>query len=232
MSQFELILRVAIGFIVLFSMARWTGRKEISQMTFFNLVSAIAFGSIGASLVVNQNLSILNGVLALIGWASFTVVTDLIHIKSKKARKILMGDPVIVIKDGKIMEDSLRQVRLDTDALSALLRQKNIFAMSDVDYAIFETDGKLSVIKKDNKQFVTKSDLNIVSTQRNFVPLATQVISDGVINQNNLTKLNMDEYWLEDQLKLAGVQSVQDVFYAEVQTDGTLYVDKRNDMLH
>jgi uncharacterized membrane protein YcaP (DUF421 family) len=232
LNQVELILRIAISFIVLFSMARWSGRKEISQMTFFNLVSAIAFGSIAAALIVNPSVSILNGVIALFGWAAFTVLTDQIHIKSKKARKLLMGDPVIVIKKGKIMEDALRQSRLDTDSLQAMLRQKNIFAMSDVDYAIFETDGKLSVMKKENKQTLTKSDMNIGLSSANFVPLSTELVSDGVVNVQNLNKMNKNQTWLDDQLHQAGVQSVEDVFYAEVQPDGNLYVDKRDDILH
>jgi uncharacterized membrane protein YcaP (DUF421 family) len=232
MNQLELVIRIAIGFIVLFLMARWSGRKEISQMTFFNLVSAIAFGSIAAALVVNPSVSILNGIIALLGWAAFTVLTDQIHLKSKKARKLLMGDPVIVIKKGEIMEGALRQTRLDTDTLQAMLREKNIFSMSDVDYAIFETDGKLSVMKKESKQTVTKSDLNIAMSQGNFVPLSTELVADGKVNLRNLNKMNKDQNWLNEQLQQAGVQSVDDVFFAEVQTDGKLYIDKRDDVLH
>lgn len=232
MNQLELVLRIAIGFIVLFSMARWSGRKEISQMTFFNLVSAIAFGSIAAALVVNPSVSILNGIIALLGWAAFTVLTDQIHIKSKKARKLLVGDPVIVIKKGKIMEDALRQTRLDTDSLQAILREKSIFSMSEVEYAIFETDGKLSIMKKEPKQTVTKSDLNIAKSQGSFVPLSTELVADGKVNLKNLKKMNKDQTWLNEQLQQAGVQSVDDVFFAEVQTDGKLYIDKRDDVLH
>lgn len=232
MNILELVLRIGIGFTVLLSMARWAGRKEISQMTFFNLVSAIAFGSIAAALVVNPSVSILNGIIALLGWAAFTVLTDQIHIKSKIARKLLMGDPVIVIKKGRIMEDALRQTRLDTDSLKAMLREKSIFSMSDVDYAIFETDGKLSVMKKEPKQTVTKSDLKIAMLQGNFVPLSTELVADGRVNLRNLDKMNKDQTWLNDQLEKAGVQSVDEVFYAEVQTDGNLYIDKRDDVLH
>jgi uncharacterized membrane protein YcaP (DUF421 family) len=232
LNQLELLLRIAIGFIVLFSMARWSGRKEISQMTFFNLVSAIAFGSIAAALVVNPSVSITNGIIALLGWAFFTVLTDQIHLKSKKARKLLVGDPVIVVKKGKIMEDALRQTRLDIDSLQAMLREKSIFSMSDVDYAIFETDGKLSVLKKESKKTVTKSDLQITMSTNKLVPLSTELVSDGQVNAQNLAKMKKDQSWLETQLQQAGVQSVEDVFYAELQPDGNLYIDKRDDLLH
>ena len=232
MNQLELFLRIAIGFIVLFSMARWSGRKEISQMTFFNLVSAIAFGSLAAALVVNPSVSITNGIIALLGWAAFTVLTDLIHLKSKKARKLLIGDPVIVIKKGEIMEDALRQTRLDADSLLAKLREKSIFSFSDVDYAIFETDGKLSVLKKESKQSVTKSDMKIALSTEPFVPLSTQLVAEGQVNVQNLAKMMKDQTWLDQQLQQAGVQSLDEVFYAEVQPDGKLYIDKREDLLH
>jgi uncharacterized membrane protein YcaP (DUF421 family) len=232
MNQLELLLRIAIGFFILLSMARWSGRKEISQMTFFNLVSAIAFGSIAAALVVNPSVSIINGVIALLGWAAFTVITDQLHLKSKKARKLLMGEPVIVIKEGKIIEKALKSSRLDTDSLQAMLRQKNIFSLTEVDYEIFETDGKLSVLKKQAKQAVTKSDLDIAVSQVKFVPISTEVVADGKVNVHNLAKMNKDQTWLERQLKQAGASSVDDVFYAEVQQDGTLYVDKRENFSH
>ncbi|KKB43759.1 DUF421 domain-containing protein [Bacillus thermotolerans] len=113
MDIFELILRISLGFIALFVLTRVMGRKEISQMTFFNFVSAIAIGSIAANFVVNQNVSIRNGIIALAGWAAYTLLMDFIDIKSKQGRKILTGDPIIVIKEGKIVESAMRQSRLD-----------------------------------------------------------------------------------------------------------------------
>jgi uncharacterized membrane protein YcaP (DUF421 family) len=232
MAISELLIRILLGFIVLFTLARSLGRKEISQMTFFNFVSAIAIGSIAANLVVNQNLSIRNGILALAGWAAFTLIMDIFDIKSKMARKITTGDPIIVIKEGKIVERSLKKSRLDIDALKAMLRQKNIFSLADVDYAIFESNGKLSVMPKEPKQPITKSDMNKVSTTKKLVPFPTEVITDGLVLTNNLSKLKLNQEWLEQQLKQAGVQSPSDVFYAEVQQDGTLFMDNRDNVIH
>jgi uncharacterized membrane protein YcaP (DUF421 family) len=228
----ELFIRISTGFIVLFTLARIMGRKEISQMTFFNFVSAIAIGSIAANLVVSQNLSIRNGVLALTGWTVFTLLMDYIDINSKKARKVTTGDPIIVIKEGKIVERSLKKSRLDIDALKTMLRQKNIFSLAEVDYAIFETNGKLSVMPKEPKKPLTKSDMNKVNTSNIVVPLPTEVITDGIVLTNNLRKLKLDQKWLEKQLQHAGVKSAADVFYAEVQQDGTLFMDNRDNLIH
>lgn len=225
MALGELILRIALGFAVLFCLTRIMGRKEISQMTFFNFVSAIAIGSICGNLVVGQDLSIRNGVFALIGWALFTLTMDFTDIKFKAARKFTTGDPLIVIKNGKILDSSLKKARLDMDSLNAMLRQQNIFSMSDVDYAIFETNGKLSVMKKEAKQSITKEDMQISNTKAKLYPMATEVITDGKVLTNNLAKLNLDTVWLDQRLRQAGIKSASEVFYAEIQTDGSLYID-------
>ncbi|MBT2738453.1 DUF421 domain-containing protein [Bacillus sp. ISL-7] len=228
----ELVLRLAIAFIALIALTRLMGRKEISQMTFFNFVSAISIGTLGASLAIDPSISITNGLIALVAWSVFTVITGFLDLKSSKFRYAIEGQPVILIKKGKIMDEALRKVRLDLDALNTQLRKKNVFAVSDVDYAIFETDGTLSVMKKEPKLPLTKSDVNIKQNNDNAFPISTSVISDGEIKEENLERLNLDKIWLEKQLKLSGIDSISDVFYAEVQKDGTLFIDTKNDILH
>nr|WP_309247206.1 YetF domain-containing protein [Priestia aryabhattai] len=124
MNILELIIRVAISFFVLLILTRIMGRKEISQMTFFNFVSAVTIGTLGGALVTDKTLSIRNGLIALIAWSIFTIIIGIMTIKSKKIRQLIDGEPVIVIKKGKIMEDSLQKVRLDMDSLRASLREK------------------------------------------------------------------------------------------------------------
>ncbi|MFC7063329.1 YetF domain-containing protein [Halobacillus seohaensis] len=227
MPIFELIVRLAIAFLTLLLLTRLMGRKELAQMTFFNFISGIAIGSIGASLALNSTVSIRNGIIALILWSFFTIAMGFIDINSKSARKAIEGQPRILIKNGEIMESELREVRLDLDALTALLREKNAFSISEVDYAIFETSGKLSVLKKELNQPVTKSDMNIQPSVTNFSPVSTGVIFDGIINTANLKKLHLDKQWLQQQLEVSGFESVSNVFYAEVQKNGTLYIDPK-----
>ncbi|WP_079708644.1 YetF domain-containing protein [Paraliobacillus ryukyuensis] len=228
----ELILRLAIAFITLLTLTRLMGRKEIAQMTFFNFVSSIAVGTIGASLAIDATLSIRNGMIALIVWSAFTITLGVLDIKSQAARKVIDGEPRILIKKGKVLEDELKKVRLDINALNTKLREKNVFSIADVDYAIFETDGKLSVLKKESQQPVTKNDLSIRQPAPNIFPTSTMIVSDGQIIKTNLDKLNLNEQWLFQQLKTAGVSAISDIFYAEVQKNGALYIDKRDDMLH
>ncbi|MHA6487193.1 YetF domain-containing protein [Bacillus cabrialesii] len=226
MSIPQLIIRLFIAFITLLVLTRLMGRKEIAQLTFFNFVSAISIGTIGASLAINSTISIRNGFIALFAWTVFTLIVGFLDIKFPAIRYAVEGQPVILIRKGKIMDKQLRSVRLDLDALQTLLRKKNIFSLADVDYAIFETDGSLSVLKKKAKQNVTKKDMNIQGENAK-VSHPASVIADGKVREDNLKKLNLNKQWLMDRLKESGIQHPKEVFYAEVQTDGTLYIDKK-----
>src|SRR5690606_629631 len=167
--------------------------------------------------VLNKDVDLLNGLMALTGWTLFTLVMAFMDIKSKALRRIITGDPVIVIKDGKIDEKALSSCRLDVDSLTAMLRQQNIFSFVDIDYAIFETHDNRSVLLMESKKTVIKKDMNI-SVQPKVYPIATEVISDGKIIQSNVKKLKLDEKWIDMQLKAKKINSVSDVLFAQLQT--------------
>ncbi|MGE7308137.1 DUF421 domain-containing protein [Priestia megaterium] len=230
MNMLEVMIRVALSFLALLILTRIMGRKEISQMTFFNFVSAITIGTLSGALVTDKTLSIGNGLTALLAWSVLTIIIGIMTIKSKKTRQLIDSEPVIVIKEGKIMEEALRKVRLDMDSLRASLREKDIFSLMDVEYAIFETDGKLSIMKKETKLPLTQSDTYIDTRKQDLFPLATEVIVDGVINTDNLSKLNLDRKWLYEKLQELDVKSISEVFYGEVQKNGELFIDTKNDI--
>lgn len=233
MNITELSLRLILSFIVLLTFTRLMGRKEISQLTFFNFVSAIALGTLGASLAVDSTLSVRNGLIALAGWSIFTILMGYWDLKSKSFRNLVEGSPRVVVRKGEVLEGELRKLRLDIDALNALLGKKNVFSIQDVDYAIMETDGTLSVMKKEGKQALTKSDrLSPSISTSHAIPIPTALIEDGKMNYKNIEALPVDEQWLKQQLTTKGIHSVSDVFYAEVQKDGTLHVDRYDDMVH
>lgn len=194
-------------------------------MTFFNFASAIAIGEIAASLVVDDQLSISNGIYALIGWSLYTILMSYLDIKTLKGRQLLTGSPIILIKEGKILEQALHKCRLDLDTLKAMLRQKDVFSIAEVDFAIFETDGKLSVLKKDSGSSITNK--NMYKVKNKLIPFPLEIILDGNIKEENLINSGFDNNWLIAQLQRAGIHSISEVFYAEVQTDGSIYIDKK-----
>ncbi|WP_406946009.1 YetF domain-containing protein [Halobacillus sp. SY10] len=232
MSISVLLVRLTIAFFTLLILARLMGRKEISQMTFFNFISAISIGTIGASLAIDSTLSVRNGLIALAVWSAFTILMGVLDIKSISARKTLDGEPIILIKKGKILEEEMKKTRLDLDELNVLLRKKNVFSVADVDYAIFETDGTLSVLQKQGKRPATKEDVHTPYHPVASSPDSSVVIKDGKVNHEHLKRLHLDLENLEAQLAANGFNSLDDVFYAEVKNDGSLYVDAYSDDIH
>nr|WP_155816455.1 DUF421 domain-containing protein [Bacillus methanolicus] len=196
-------------------------------MTFFTYITGIALGNIAGDMVVHRDIKLIDGVTGLILWALLTFTLEFISLKSSKARVLLDGEPTIVIKNGKILEKAMASNKLNMDDLSMLLRLKNIFSVKDVDYAILEPNGQLSVLKKVELEPVTKKDLKITSSSRLYLP--TELIVDGEVVKKNLQELNLSEEWLNQQLLLQGIHKLEDVFFAELQSDGSIYIDKKTD---
>ncbi|MBQ4870722.1 DUF421 domain-containing protein [Priestia megaterium] len=226
MNFIEVIGRVIISFSVLLLMTRIMGKKQVSQLTYFNYITGITIGAVAASITIDRSIDMSDGFVSMVCWSLLTVLVSYINLKSPKARILLDGQPTIVIKNGRILEKTLAGLRLNMDDLSMLLREKNIFSTQEVDYAVLEPDGQLSVLKKVDQQNVTKKDLKVEAVKPLYVP--TEIIVDSKVVTRNLEELDLNQNWLEKQLHQAGV-SLQDVFYGEIQSDGTLYIDKRQD---
>lgn len=217
-SVLETTFRTLIGFVVLLVLTRILGKKQISQMTFFTYITGIALGNIAGDMVVHRDITVRDGVTGMVMWAVLTFAVELASLKSSKARVMLDGEPTIVIKEGKVMERAMSVNRLNMDDLSMLLRSKDVFSVGEVDYAVLEPNGQLSVLKK----------MEPPRNRRRFLP--TELIVDGQLVERNLRELQLTREWLENELRQKGIESMDDVFYVEVQRDGSLYVDRREDL--
>ncbi|AVD54542.1 hypothetical protein BEH_24575 (plasmid) [Priestia filamentosa] len=225
----EMILRTTLSFIVLLILARLLGKKQMSQLTFFNYITGITIGSIAADIAGETKTPFFNGLISLIWWSALTALIGYIGMKSSKSRILIDDEPTIVIKEGKILENAMKSIRLNIDDLSMLLREQGVFSTQDVNYAILEPNGKLSILKKINEQTATKKDLNITSAPPSHIP--TEVIADGKLLEDNLKRLNVSKGWINKRLKDQGIHSVEEVFYGEIQPDGSLYIDLKSDQI-
>jgi len=226
-TMWQTSLRTILGFFILLLLTRILGKKQLSQMTFFTYITGIALGNIAGDMVVHKDIKLIDGITGLSLWAILALGIETLSLKSSKARILLDGEPTIIIKNGKILEKAMASNKLNMDDLSMLLRDKNVFSVREVEYAILEPNGKLSVLKKQEEENVTKKDLQIPLSQRLYIPM--ELIVDGKIVTRNLKELNLNLEWLENQIKLCGVHSVEEVFFAELQSDGSVYVDKKTD---
>ncbi|MFS0604060.1 DUF421 domain-containing protein [Peribacillus frigoritolerans] len=223
---FEMILRATASFIVLLILTRLLGRKQLSQLTFFNYITGITIGSIAADIGGESETPFFNGLTSLVWWSFLTFLVSYLGLKSSKVRVTIDGEPIIVIKEGKIFEEKLKKLRLNMDDLSMLLREQNVFSVQDVANATFEPNGKLSIMLKPENQPVTKKDQNVLTVKPMYIPM--ELVVDGKVVEKNLKESGVSKEWLKNQLKNFKV-NMQDVFYVELQKDGSLYIDKRGD---
>lgn len=218
-------IRTLLGFTVLLILTRFLGKKQLGQLTFFTYITGIAMGNIAGDMVVHRDIKLIDGVTGLVVWALTTFLMELLSLKSSRARVLLDGEPTIVIKKGVIVQKALISQRLNMDDLTMLLRTNNVFSIQDVDYAILEPNGQLSVLKKPPLEAITKKDMHIEPEQRIYLP--TEIIVDGKLVHRNLNELNLTNEWVNQQLILNKVNSIDEIFLAELQSDGSLYISRK-----
>ncbi|MFD1020986.1 YetF domain-containing protein [Thalassobacillus hwangdonensis] len=222
------IVRVIISFFTLLIFTRLLGKQEVGQLTFFDYINGITIGSIAATLATDLSSKAWAHWVGLSGYAFLTFLLQFITIKNRYLGKVLDGEPTVVIENGKILENNLKKMRIKLGELMMLLRYRGIFDITQVECAIIEVNGNLSVLQKAEYLPVTSKDLHIPSTPSR---LSTEVIQDGIVIEQNLSQRNKDMEWLNQQLQTHGIGDVKEVSFALILPNEQLYVDKYKDNL-
>lgn len=224
-SVLETSMRTILGFCVLLLLTRFLGKKQLGQLTYFTYITGIAMGNIAGDMVVHRDIGLADGIAGLCIWAVLTFVLEYASLKNAKLRVILDGEPTIVISKGRIIQDQLGAHRLNMDDLTMMLRVNNVFSINDIDYAILEPNGELSILKKSDVEPVRRQDLNLKQEIRAYLP--TELISDGRLIKRNFKEVGITEEWLYGEIQKQGYTSFKQVFFAELQSDGTLFVEAK-----
>lgn len=223
------VFRSVFAYIILLVLGRVIGRKLISRITFFDFIVGITLGSIAVRIALGSQESPFLATISAIVITILVVITDYLDIKSINFRKLVDGEAIILINNGKLVDYNLKKVRININRLMMQLREKDIFNIDDVALAIIESDGQLTVLPKVNKQPITTGDLNI-STKYNG--LISDIIVDGKIIYNNLKCTNHDEQWVREQLKTHNISNVEEVFYAGLNATGILYISTKTKQVY
>ncbi|MGM0502569.1 MAG: YetF domain-containing protein [Bacillota bacterium] len=227
-SVLTIIFRSLAAFFTLLIFTRILGKQQISQLTFFDYILGITIGSIAGILSVDLSS---NPYLVWVGiatWVISSIGMKSIALKSRSIAKYIDGEAAILIMNGQIMEENLRSMNFRASDLLGMMRVKGIFNPSQVEFAILETSGKLSVLKKSQHRNLTPQDMNL---NTNYEGLSVELIYDGLVLKNNLKQVNLDYKWLENKINQAGIHDISDVFLATLDTTGVLYLDTREDTL-
>ena len=208
MDIIKVILTSLLSVAALFIITKIMGHKQVAQLDFFDYVSGITIGSIGAELATeleepHQPLI----ALAVYGLAS--IVLNFLTQKISKTRKYINGTPTFLMNNGKLYRKNLKQAKLDLSEFMLLCREQGYFDLDEIQTAIFEHNGKLSILPKAANRPVTPEDLKIM-TKPDFI--GVEVIMDGHIMGENLSRMGRDENWLIKQLKAQGYKEAKEIF--------------------
>ncbi|MFJ5762707.1 YetF domain-containing protein [Neobacillus sp. NPDC093182] len=222
----EVAGRAIFSFLVLFSLARFLGKKQISHLTFFDYVVGIVIGDMASQIAIDTSMKIVNGLIGLVVYTFLSVFLAYGAIKSFKFRDLVESSPSILIKDGKIMEKSLFKHKMTYDDLMNGLREKDAFMIDEVEMAILETNGQISVMKKPEFQALTAKDIGL-RMKADHAP--SLIIIDGTLLEKRLRSLGYTKDWLLSEVKKKGADTFEDVFLAQINSNGTVYVDLYDD---
>lgn len=224
----EVLYRTVLGYVSLLIFARLIGRRELNQQTFSDFTSALAIGTVAANLSFGPYRATGPLLFSLALWVTLTILADLAALKSRRLRVMLEGGPTVILHNGKILENRMRALRYTVADLESMLRQKGQFNIADIEFAVIEPSGQLSILSKSQSRPVTPADLNLPTR---YEGLGTVLVSDGQIRARNLKMVGLSEDWLRNELSRRGV-SVPEVVLAQLDTSGKLYVDLRDDGGH
>ncbi|WP_047982980.1 DUF421 domain-containing protein [Ornithinibacillus californiensis] len=223
----QIILRALSLLVILFFFTKWLGMKQLSHLNIFEYITGIVLGGIVAIHVSTLESPIHFALISMFIWFIIPYLVELISLKSKPFRDFTQGKSRVVIQNGKIMEDNLKKEHYSTDDLLESLRDRNIFKVADVEFAVLEPTGKLNVLPKRENRPITAKDLSL-----NLAPdrEPQTVIMDGKPLLESLANISLNPTWLETELEKMNV-SIENVFLGQVDSDGQLTVDLYDDTL-
>ncbi len=218
----EFCLRIVILYIVVGIALRVMGKREIGQLSVFDFVVSVMIAELSTVPMEDTDQPLMQALLSVGSLVALQVLVAIIQLKSRRFRHLIDGEPTILVEHGQIQDKEMRKMRYTVNDLMMQLREKGIANVADVEFAILETSGKLSVFPKAERRPVTPADLHQkVSPESIHMP----VIKDGQPIQKTLDHLRRDKTWLLQELNRRGYERMEDVFFASVDPEGTLFID-------
>lgn len=221
MIYVSVLTKTVFGFALLWGITRVLGQKQISQLTLFDYITGITIGSLTAELI-SPTGNWPPMVLSLIAWGGLTWLLNRVNLFGRSLHRILDGSPSIVIRKGKIVEAEMKRVQLNMQELASLLRVKGFFSVEEVEFALLETNGQLSVLPKSERRPVQPRDLGLTPE---YEGLSSHVIHEGRVLKHGLQQAGYEEEWLMKRLRQQDAK-LEQVFSAWINSAGKLVVDR------
>lgn len=201
-------IKGSIAVVYLFLVIKILGKKQISELNIFDYIIGLSLGNIAAEMTVNDEISIIAGLLSMSIYGLFSLFVSFITAKSIMARRFITGFPIVIIQDGKISREQLKKCKLDVNDLLQDARESGYFDISEINYAVMEPSGKISFLPKSKFHSVTPHDMKLkVDTNG----LSANLVIDGNIMERNLKAIGHDVKWLLKKLEKEGYNDVSNL---------------------
>jgi len=221
---FSISIKAVLSIVVLFSLAKLLGKKQVSQLNIFDYVIGISIGNIAAEMSINKDINFIDGAVAMAIYVLASIIMAHLTLRSIKVRRFVSGAPVILIQDGTILPNKLREVKFDINDLLQEARSNGYFDISKIEYAVMEASGRISFLPKSKYASLTPNDMKI---KTGYVGLTANLIIDGEIMYNNLNAINKDEKWLLNQLKKEQ-KTLSEILLLTCDSNGKIIIYDKN----
>lgn len=230
-NDLDVIQRTLLILLVLLFVTRILGRRTLSEMTFYDFVIGLVIGHIGGAVITEPEFTVWHGMTALATMTLWVLALNILCLKSIPARKLIEAEPLMVMHHGKILENNLKKRYYNINDLLEMLREQGIFDPDQVEVALLEPDGQLSVMKKPEYQNPTAKDLNIANPNQTpfSIFVGKELIIDGIISQQVLQECGLTVEQVKSQLTAMGIAQLDEVMLALITPEGKLYVDTKKD---
>lgn len=226
MSDFlNICFRTILVLIILFFITKMMGKKQISELNFFDYVVGITIGSIAADISLDIEKNMIAGIAALFIYGFISYIISFVSIKSILARRFFIGVPTVLVEKGKIIESGLKKSKIDVNDLLMVARENGYFNLDEIDYGLMEVNGNISFLPKEKDKPVTKRDMKIKCSNEG---LTVNAIIDSKYMVNNMKAINKDKEWLDHELKVNGYDNYDNILLATIDNNYKVTIYEKN----
>lgn len=221
-----ILFRIVTILPLLLLVTLFMGKRTVGELPIFDYLIILTLGAVAGADIVDLSVKQLHTVIAIIAVGLLQRIIAHLKISSRKIGRLITFEPRVVIQDGKFINQNLKKDRYSIDNILNMLREKGVFNISDVETAIIEANGALSILRKAQRSPVTLEDIGITNTSSS---IAFPIIMEGRVYPSVLKQFNLNETWLKQQLSKQGVKDIKNVFFASLNSNLDLHISLKDD---
>ena len=222
-------IKGSVAVIYLFLVIKALGKKQISELNIFDYIIGLSLGNIAAEMTVNDDITIIEGLVSMTVYGMFSLFVSFITEKSIWARRLITGEPVVIMEKGKISKEQLKKCKIDINDLLQDARESGYFDISQIDYAIMEPSGKISFLPKSKYHPITPSDMKLKIDNGGII---ANLILDGNIMEDNIKTIGHDKKWFLERLRKEGYNNPEDLLLVTCDNKEKLTIFKKDEKIN